>query len=98
MSPTADTDRADAVRAVAWYLAQRDRTPSAERPDPDVAAAEIVQALYARGWRRTAAQPAPPWMPTRQQGERAAPDTVRQHAARARANLARPTEETQTDG
>lgn len=89
-----DTDRADAVRAVAWYLAQRDRTPPAERPDVDVDAAEIVQALHARGWRRTAAQPSPPWMPTHT-GQRADPDTAHRGAAAARAALTR--QETDTD-
>lgn len=95
MSPTADTDRADAVRAITWHLTRRDQTPATDRADADLAAAEILQALTARGWRRTAAQPAPPWMPA-PPGERATPDTVRRHAQAAREALTRP-QETTTD-
>ncbi|WP_435109412.1 hypothetical protein [Nocardiopsis synnemataformans] len=94
MSPTTDTDRADAVRAATWYLTRRDQTPASARPDPEVDAAELVQALWARGWRRTVVQAAPPWMPT-PPGQRADPDAVHRHAAEARAALTR--QETQTD-
>lgn len=98
MSPTtAAEDRADAVRTLTWYLQRRDQTPAADRPDPEVDAGEAVQALLARGWRRTAARPALPWEPT--PGDTPAdPTTVRQRAAQARAALTRPntasTEET----
>jgi hypothetical protein len=93
---TTDTDRADAVRTLTWYLTRRDQTAQADRADAEVDAAEILQALLARGWRRTAAEPAPPWMPTR--GPRADPDAVHRHAAAARAALTgQTTEETHTD-
>ena len=87
MSPsTTNPDRADAVDAVAWYIAQRDLQPRADRPDPDMTATEIVQALMLRGWRRTEARTAPAWTPD-PNATPAAPDTVRQRAAQARASL-----------
>lgn len=92
MSPsTTNPDREDANKAVAWYLARRDRTPAAERTDVDIEAAEIIQALMLRGWRRTEARHRPPWMPDLAEGVPADPDTVRARAAQARAGLARPT-------
>lgn len=91
MSPsTPNADRADANKAVAWYIAQRDQTPRAECPDPDITAGEIVQALMLRGWRRTAARAAPAWTPD-PTATPADPATVRARAAQARAGLARRT-------
>lgn len=92
MSPsTTNPDRADAVDAVAWYLRRRDQTPAADRADVDIEAAEIVQALMLRGWRRTEARHRPPWMPDMTEGVPADPDTVRARAAQARAGLNRTT-------
>lgn len=91
MSPsTTNLDRADAVDAVAWYIAQRDQTARADRPDPDITANEVVQALMLRGWRCTAARIAPAWTPD-PDAVPADPDTVRQRAAQARAGLNRTT-------
>ena len=87
-----DTDRRDAERAVTWYLTRRDQTTATARADADDDAAEIVQALWARGWRRTVNQAAPPWMPST--GRRADPADVPRLAAEARAAL---TQETNTD-
>lgn len=84
---TTNPDRADAMRTVAWYLTQRDRTPTADRPDAEIDAAEIVHALMVRGWRRTAARPALPWEPDPQSSTPANPETVRTVAAQARAAL-----------
>lgn len=97
MSPsTTSADRAEAVDAVAWYIAQRDLQTRSERPDPDHTAAEIVQSLMVRGWRCTAARPALPWQPT--PGDTPAdPDTVRRRAAQARAALTQPTTTTSAE-
>ncbi|MEU0492589.1 hypothetical protein ABZ249_25460 [Nocardiopsis sp. NPDC006139] len=86
-----DTARAAALETIARHLAERDRTPSADRPDPEVDAAVLLQGLVAQGWRPTAARPAPAWTPS--SGRPAEPDAVRQHAAAARAALAGQTEE-----
>lgn len=89
---SADTARADAVRTLTWYLTRRDQTAPADRADAEVDAAEAVQALWARGWRPTAVQPTPPWLPN-PSGDRAAPDAVHRHAAAAREALARSAQE-----
>ena len=88
MSPsTTNPDRADAIDTVTWYLRRRDQTPATDRADADIDAAEIVQALMLRGWRRTEARQRPPWMPDLSVGAPADPDTVHQRAAQARASL-----------
>lgn len=90
MSPSTTTpDRDDAARVIAWYLTRRDRTPPADRPDADLDAIEIIQALMVRGWRRTEARQRPPWMPPQAPSARATPDTVRSWATQARAALTR---------
>ncbi|MFF8768513.1 hypothetical protein ACF07Q_28695 [Nocardiopsis dassonvillei] len=95
MSPsTTSAARAEAIDAVAWYIAQRDRTTPTDRADAEVEAAAVVQALWARGWRPIATQAAPPWMPST--GRPAAPDAVHRHAQAARAALTR--QENPTDG
>ncbi|GAA1470221.1 hypothetical protein NE857_31465 [Nocardiopsis exhalans] len=97
MSPsTTSADRAEAIDAVAWYLTRRDQTPAAERADPEIEAAEIVQALMVRGWRRTEARPALPWQPD-PTGRPADPADVHRHAAQARAALTQTTTSTEED-
>lgn len=80
-----DTARVAALDTIARHLADRDRTPPADRPDPEVDAAVLLQALVVQGWRPTAARPAPAWTPST--GRPATPDNVRQHIAAARAAL-----------
>ncbi|WP_435107812.1 hypothetical protein [Nocardiopsis synnemataformans] len=88
MSPsTTSAARAEAIDAVAWYIAQRDQTPRSDRADADIEAAAVVQALWARGWRPIATQATTPWMPST--GRPAAPDAVHRHAQAARAALTR---------
>lgn len=87
MSPsTSSTDRAEAIDAVAGYIRRREQAPRADRADPEIEAAEIVQSLMVRGWRCTVARPAPHWQPD-PSGTPADPATARQWAAQARAAL-----------
>lgn len=91
---THDDARRDAVDTITRYLIARDHADPADRADAEIDAAIIVQDLGRQGWRPTVARPVQGWQHT---GEPAAPDVIAQHAAAARAALARPADTEETD-
>lgn len=80
-----DTDpRAEAIRALAYRLADRDTTPADERCPPEVFANEFISALKGQGWRHLPAlTTAPPPATTKPPP----PVAVHRYASQMRATM-----------